>query len=204
MNGAGVRLSVAGGALSGTSESAAPERDALELWFTLARRRWSSLVLVPADEGPSLAGVAAALASVGTRLRNSPVAAIVAESMDYDSARLLADLQLRIQGTRADAAAIDVEARAARPSPVEVPAPFVVPAPGGPGSPAPTAHALPPSGRVVLAIRPVAVEPLGIAIAQAADAVVLCLQLGKTRLGAARRTIELIGREQIAGACLVQ
>jgi hypothetical protein len=60
-----------------------------------------------------------------------------------------------------------------------------------------------PAGQVVVAIQPVVVEPLGVAIAQAADAVILCLELGKTRIESARRTMELIGPDRIAGAFLL-
>ncbi len=57
------------------------------LWFRLARSNWTSLVLVPADEGLSAAGVATALADVGRRLRNTPVTFLVmAGSIDYASA----------------------------------------------------------------------------------------------------------------------
>jgi hypothetical protein len=57
---------------------------------------------------------------------------------------------------------------------------------------------------VVVAIQPVLVEPLGAAIAQAADTVLLCIRLGKTRVADARRTVELIGQERVAGAFLVR
>ncbi len=64
------------------------------------------------------------------------------------------------------------------------------------------ALAIAPAGKVIVAVQPVIVEPLGLAVAQSADAVVLCLELGRTRLGAARRTVELVGRERIAGCLL--
>jgi hypothetical protein len=60
-----------------------------------------------------------------------------------------------------------------------------------------------PAGRVIVAIQPVVVEPLGVAVAQAADAAVLCVELGRTRLAAARRTIDLVGRDRIAGCILI-
>ncbi len=58
------------------------------------------------------------------------------------------------------------------------------------------------TGQVIVAIQPVIAEPLGLAVTEAADAAVVCAEVGHTRLAAARRTIELIGRERIAG-CLV-
>jgi hypothetical protein len=65
-----------------------------------------------------------------------------------------------------------------------------------------SALAMASGGRVIVAVQPVIVEPLGLAVAQSADAVVLCLELGRTRLAAARRTVELVGRERIAGCLL--
>ena len=60
-----------------------------------------------------------------------------------------------------------------------------------------------PTGKVIAAIQPVVVEPLGLALTDASDAVVVCIQVGRTRLAAVRRTIELIGRERIVGALLL-
>jgi len=60
------------------------------------------------------------------------------------------------------------------------------------------------AGKVIVAIQPVVVEPLGLAVTQAADVVVLCVEVGRTRLASARRTIELVGRERIAGCFLVR
>lgn len=179
-------------------------RDVQEFWFTLARFRWSSLVLVPADEGISAAPLANALADVGCRLRDSPVTAIVADSMDYESARILADLQLRVQVDRRASEAVEVV------DPIVAPPSTVASgAEAGADADAPRATEsrqtalMAPSGQVVVAIQPVVVEPLGVAIAQAADAVILCLELGKTRIESARRTMELIGPDRIAGAFLL-
>ncbi len=66
-----------------------------------------------------------------------------------------------------------------------------------------TALANPAAGRVIVAVQPVVAEPLGIAVTKAADATVLCIRLGHTRLSAARRTIELVGRERIRGCLIV-
>lgn len=56
---------------------------------------------------------------------------------------------------------------------------------------------------VIVAIHPVTVEPLGLALVQAADAAILCLTKGRTRLAAARKTVSLIGRERFAGSIFV-
>lgn len=52
---------------------------------------------------------------------------------------------------------------------------------------------------VIVAIPPVTAEPLGLAVAQAVDAVVLCFGLGRTTIDAAREAIELVGRDRIVG-----
>jgi hypothetical protein len=134
------------------------------LWFTLARKRWNSLVLVPADEGDSAAGIATALADVGRRLRNTPVTFLVmAGSIDYASAGR-----------------------------------FVAAVAGNSGQDA----GGPPSSRVIVAVPSVISEPLALAVTDAADAVALYVRKGSTRLKAASRTIELVGRDRIVGCVL--
>jgi len=59
-------------------------------------------------------------------------------------------------------------------------------------------------GRSIVAILPVVDERLGVVVARAADAVVLCVEMGRTRLAAIRRTVELIGRNRIAGCFVVK
>lgn len=179
-----------------------PSRDVQQLWLNLATRRWSSLVLVPVDAEFSAASIATSLADVGSRLRDSPVTAIVADGMDYESARILADLQLRARD----------HLDAPQPPPAEDPVEVDVNPPpdaqgdgqAGPGGAGRPGRSTPRrSGQVVVAIQPVVVEPLGVAIAHAADAVVLCVQMGRSRLAAARKTLELIGPGRITGAFLV-
>ncbi len=147
-------------------KAGAAGRDYQQLWFTLARQHWRSLVLVPADEGGSAAAIAASLADVGRKLRATPVTfLIMADPLDFESAaKVIGALDLTRQG----------------------------------GEPLAVATA----GKVIVAIQPVVTEPLGLAVTEAADAVVLCIDVGRTRLAAARRTIELIGRERIAGTVL--
>ena len=134
------------------------------LWFTLARNSWNSLVIVPADESDSTAGVVTALANVGRRLRNTPVTFLVmAGSIDYASAGKFVST---------------VAGRGAK---------------GGDE---------PPSSRVIVAVPPVLTEPLALAVTDAADAVALFVRKGGTRLDAANRTIQLVGRERIIGCVL--
>jgi hypothetical protein len=180
------------GGLPAPGDEARPRREYQELWFSLARLHWASVVLVPADHGGSAVEVATSLADVGTRLRDTPVTAIVANRVDYAAARALADLQPRLHRAGPWRSGPELEAH---------------PAPGagerGPEGAVHQGFAMPPIGRAIIAIQPVVDEPLGVAVAQAADAVVLCVRLCSSRLGAARRTIELIGAERVIGAVLV-
>ena len=59
------------------------------------------------------------------------------------------------------------------------------------------------SAQLVLALPPVLVEPLGLAVAREADAVLLTVVRGRTRLADVRRTVELLGRERLVGCVLV-
>lgn len=58
-------------------------------------------------------------------------------------------------------------------------------------------------GRVIAAVGSVLTNQVGIPIATAADAVLLCVEMGRTDLASARRTIELIGAEKIIGCVTV-
>lgn len=181
------------GGATARNDGAPLPRELQALWFAIARLRWTSVVIVPADHGGSAADVATTLAQVGTQLRETPVTAIVANRIDYSSARMLADLRPPLNDGGPRPAAVAVEA-----SPV---------APRGtdPVQPTRILHAapLPPVGQAIIAIQPILDEPLGIAVAQAADAVVLCVRMGKSRLKAARRTVGLIGAERVIGSVLV-
>lgn len=182
-------FSVYAGGLPALGDGASPRRDHQELWFSMARLPWASLVLVPADHGGSAAELATALAQVGTRLRDTPVTAVVANRTDFESARALAEFQPRLRDGNPWPTAIEVSSTPVAPA-----------ASQQPGPPVREAVPMPPLGRAIIAIQPVVDEPLGVAIAQAADAVVLCFERGKTGISSARRTIEIIGRERIIGA----
>ncbi len=47
-------------------------------------------------------------------------------------------------------------------------------------------------------------EPLGLAATQHADAVVVTVRMGRTKTSDLRRTIELIGADQVTGCVLVE
>jgi hypothetical protein len=176
-----------------------PEREYQELWFSLARRPWKSAVLVPADRKTSAARFAAGLADVGGRLCDTPLTAAVADSISYEAVRMLTDLQLRVVDYRnpARGAAIETEIVPASSTPIDT----------GVDEQRPESEArrpIAPMGQLIVAIPPVVVEPLGVAVAHAADVVILCIEMGRTRLRHARRTIELIGAARFAGALLIR
>ena len=162
-------------------------REYHELWFALARKDWRSVVFVPADSGGSAAGVATSLAQVGKHLHDLPVMLfIMANPADYWPAmEMVSAAATSVQGQdQADEAApLDYGAA------VQV----VTAAASRQGV------GRQDTGKVIVAIEPVITEPLGLAVTQAADAVVLYIETGRTRLSSTRRTIELIGRERIAG-----
>lgn len=175
-------------------EDSPPGREFHELWFALARKEWRSVVLVPADAGESAASAATGLAQVGKQLHDYPVTLfIMANPADYWPA-----VQIVKTAASTDDAAGVMEA--ARPSldyasAVQVAAAAANMHNGG-GQPS--------AGKVIVAIQPVVSEPLGLAVTQAADVVVLCVETGRTSLTAARRTIDLVGRERIAGCFLIR
>jgi hypothetical protein len=58
--------------------------------------------------------------------------------------------------------------------------------------------------RVLVALRSIAENPTALLIAREMDAVVLCIQLGKTELKAAAQAIAEIGRDRVLGTILVR
>ena len=154
---------------AGEANRTTGSRDHDMLWFALARRRLTSVALVPADSSVSLARVgevAQALADVGQRLVELPVTAIVLDAMDRSLiARVGAVLGTAREGTTAWSSS----------SPLAV----------------------------IVAVPSVLTEPVGLALAQAADGVVLCASMGETRLDEARRTKELIGADRVVGCIMV-
>jgi hypothetical protein len=150
-------------------------------------------VIVPADVEGSSAALAKSLADIGQRLSFVPVTAIAVTSLEYGSALALADLQQHL------------EHRAPVPAVIDVTPPTVGTHRAEPGPPADTqALAIAPGARLVISIPPVLVEPLGLPAAQQADAVLVTIYLGRTPMSDVRRTIELVGRERIAGCVLVR
>lgn len=174
-----------------------------ELWFALAKREWMSVVLVPADPEGSAAGIGKRLAEIGTRLSEMQVTAISVNSMGYDSAFALSDLQQHVDResrARPDRTPlINVTGRVVSASEANAAKGGAAPRNGNTD-----ALALAPAARLIIAIPAIVAEPLGLATTQRADAIVLTVEMGRTRIADARRTVELIGRERIAGCFVVR
>lgn len=166
-------------------------REIQELWFVLARQEWTSIVLAPAHPDGSAEEIARSLADVGKHLSDYPVTAITVKLLGPGSARALAALAQHVQRDR--------ERRGFRPRVVDVNETNAETEPIDDDG-----NVVAPAGQLIVAIPPVVVEPLGLAVAHAADKVVLTVDVGKTRMDDARRSIDLIGRERIAGCFLVR
>lgn len=170
---------------------ALPSRDFQELWFATRRREWQSLVIVPSSPGSSVLHVAQALGEVGGAIRMSPVKVVNAEGMDLDR---IAVLVMDMSGE------VTAEAHPEVKSSV-----WTSGSSGGSaGWDVPTTRAAPPERATIIAIDAVAENPLILPVALAADAVLLCVEIGRTRLEDARHTVELIGRDRIIGTVLLR
>jgi len=139
------------------------------------------------------------VAEAGKRMDGGPVIAFPIKTLDAFSAHSFADLQRAL--------ALGVSTLDWGPL-VAVSAGVVESRDGaGPDRQATPAHRsrIGPSstGRMVISLPSVIEEPLGLAIAQSSSVVVVTIELGRTRIADAQRTIELIGRARIAGCVLV-
>jgi hypothetical protein len=158
-----------------------PSREFQELWFATRRRAWNTLAVVPGAPDASAMPVAQALAEVGQLIHRAPVKVMRVESMDLGE---IADLVMGMSG-------------ALPPPPVSV---WTSTAPGR-GTPGGGTGAA--SGPVILALESVVANPLVLPVALAADAVLLCIELGQTELASARHTVELLGRDRLIGSVLI-
>jgi hypothetical protein len=73
-----------------------------------------------------------------------------------------------------------------------------LPDPGDAGS------ASTPGARLVISIPPVIEMPLGLGVAQSADLVVLVVELGRSRIASVKKTLELVGRDRVAGCFVIR
>jgi hypothetical protein len=138
-----------------------PSLSLQQLWFSLQRREWSSLVAVPADRDMSVMDFGRPLYEVG-RLAMGDKLRLV-DARDVKLTRT-ADLILEVTG-------------------------------GGStrGFGAQTGE------RVLVLIESVLSHPSGVPLALAADAALLCVEMGKTSIAAARETLQIVGAQRFLG-----
>lgn len=198
-------------------ETDGPE-DLLELWFALTRRRWSTLVIVPAHPNGNVEELARGLASVGKSLSYYPVSVLNLRVVDPQSVRGLASIAghlrlkdpvptLQFEGApelRALAAHEEEPARDRHGAGPRDRKRGAEPDADGAEDVIDLTTGKAPVGQLVISLPSVLTEPLGIAVARAADAVVLAVEMGRTRLADARKTLEAIGRENVIGTCVVR
>lgn len=166
-----------------------PSRELQELWFATRRREWRSLVVVPASPGSSALHIAQALGEVGGAIRMSPVHVVNAEGMDLDGiATLVLDIGME-------------EPELKKPEPKGS---VWTSGSGGWDASGPVGRGAPATRATIIAIGAVAENPLILPLALAADAVLLCVEIGRTRMEDARHTVELIGRDRIIGTVLLR
>lgn len=134
-----------------------PSLSLQQLWFSLQRREWSTLVAVPADRDVSVMDFGRPLYEVG-RLAMGEKLRLV-DARDVKLTRT-AGLILEMTG-------------------------------GGP------THS--DGGRALVLIESVLSHPSGVPVALAADAALLCVEMGKTSLAAARETLRLVGAQRFLG-----
>jgi hypothetical protein len=134
-----------------------PSLSLQQLWFSIQRHEWSSLVAVPAD-------------------RDMPVMDFVKPL--YDVGRLAMGENLRLVDAR------DVKLTRTAPLIVEI-----------------TGGATRGKGgeRVLVVIDSVLSHPSGVPVALATDAALLCVEMGKTSIAAARETLQIVGAQRFLG-----
>jgi hypothetical protein len=202
-------------------KAAQEDRAYLRLWFTLARLPWQSLVLVPSCPGGSADEAARKLAEVGEKVSGLPVRSVTIGQLDYGTANALADLQERLRRLVIELgrprAAIEVAGTDVDASPADR-APGRGPGSGGesrsgeeapweqdPGEPVQVAAGVRSSvAKFIIAVPDLVGEPLGLSATQAADGVIVVVELGRTKMADVRQIIELVGRQRVLGSILVK
>jgi hypothetical protein len=145
----------------GDSWAGIPSLSMQQLWFSLQRLEWSTLVMVPADREMSAMDIGRPLYEVG-RLAMG------------DKLRLLDAREVNV--TRTAALILDMT-----------------------GGSSPRAGGTPFSDRVLVIIESILSHPSGVPVALAADAAVLCVEMGKTSISAARETLQILGAQRFVG-----
>lgn len=156
-----------------------PPREIQELWFAMRRSPWKSVAVMPAHPGGSARALAEDLCQVA-RLTGRSARLVVAEGLELaDIASLAAEMEGGSGGS----------AWVSRPR-----------SDSGPGR-----HAQHPDDAdlVITALDSVLANPLILPLALANDAVLLVVELGRTDMESARKSVELIGRDRLIGCALI-
>jgi len=143
-----------------------------ELWFAITRRKWHTLVMIPAHEGGSALNLAYELVEAGSALRRRPVELISAEGMDL---------------TTASGWLFDALSGSLRPPALEADAGTAV---------------QPDRFERIVVLESIASNSMSVPVAQAADAVLLVVEQGESTLAAARATVATIGRDRFVGCAM--
>lgn len=139
----------------------APSVSIQQLWLTIQRQEWSSLLLMPTGPTSSAFEVAQSLHEVGKLTMGERLRLLDARGIKLTG---IAPLILEMTG----------------PSPVR-----------------PVSD--PRTERTLVVIDSVLSHPAGIPVALAADAALLCVELGRSRVTEARETLELVGLQRFVG-----
>ena len=143
-----------------------PSLSMQQLWFSIQRLEWSSLVIVPADGNSSAIDFGRPLHEMGKLAMGDRLRLLDAREVKLDkTAPLILDM-----------------AGANRPHP---------------------AGTQQWSERVLVMIESVLAAPSAIPVALAADAALLCVELGKTSIAGARETIQIIGAQRFVGCITI-
>jgi len=132
-----------------------------QLWFSIQRLEWSSLVVVPAGPGSSALDFGRPLYQVARLTLGDRIRLLDARGVMLTR---IAPLILDMAGAS--------EGRSSSPERKD---------------------------RVLVLLESVLSHPPGVPIALAADAALLCVEMGTTTLAAARETIQLIGAQRFVG-----
>jgi hypothetical protein len=138
-----------------------PSLSLQQLWFSLQRREWSTLVAVPADRDMAVMDFGRPLYEVG-RLAMGEKLRLV----DARDVKLTRTAQLILEMT------------------------------GGGPTRGPGAQI---GERVLVLIESVLSHPSGVPVVLAADAALLCVEMGKTSIAAARETVRIVGAQRFLG-----
>jgi hypothetical protein len=158
-----------------------PPRDLQELWFATRRHDWRSLAVVSTVPGVSTFPIVQQLGEVADVVHAGAVRVRCAEAVE------LADITWLV---------MEMSGRGA--APVPGPAATRIPRTAVPPVDGPGTEQL-----LIVATDSVVSAPMALPVVLAADAVVLCIQLGVTSLEVARHSIDLIGRERIVGSVVL-